>query len=67
MELTSDNLKLEDELERIVNSDIDIDIKIYKAKDLLARMVTIDGSIAKFTSMMTNNNNNLNPQNNGTD
>ena len=68
MELTTDNLKLEDELEKTINSDLEINTKTQTIKQILSQMVTVDASIAKFTSMMTNNNNNeLTPQNNGND
>ena len=67
MELTIDNLKLEDELEKAINGDLEINTKTQQIKHLLSRMVTVDASIVKFTSMMTNNNNDESiPQNNGT-
>lgn len=66
MELTSDNLKLEDELERAINGDLEINVKTLTIKNILSRIVAVEASIAKFTSLMTNNNNNqLNQQNNG--
>ena len=58
MELTTDNLKLEAELEKTINSDLEINEKTDKIKFILAKMVNIDGSISKFTNMITNNNNN---------
>jgi hypothetical protein len=58
MELTSDNLKLEAELEKTINSDLEINEKTNTIKTILAKMVAIDGSIVKFTNMITNNNNN---------
>jgi len=60
MELTSDNLKLEAELEKTINSDLEINEKTNTIKTILAKMVAIDGSIVKFTNMITNNNNNNN-------
>jgi hypothetical protein len=67
MELTTDNLKLEEELEKTINGDLEINTKTQQIKHLLSRIVATEASIAKFTSMMTNNNNNnqLNPENNG--
>jgi len=68
MELTIDNLKLEDELEKTINGDTEINLKTQQIKHILSRMVTVDASIVKFTSMMTNNNNNnndLTPEENG--
>lgn len=57
VDLTNDQLKLEDELEKTINSDIEINTKIMTIKSLLARMSQNDSSIARFTSMTTNNNN----------
>jgi hypothetical protein len=71
MELTADNLKLEEELEKAINGDMEINTKTQTIKLLLSRIVATEASIAKFTSMMTNNNNNnnnnnqLNQENNG--
>ena len=58
MELSSDALKLEQELEQIINSNTDINEKTSSVKLILSKMVAIDASIAKFTSMINNNNNN---------
>lgn len=58
MDLTTDSLKLEQELERVINSDQEIQYKTESIKSLLSRMVTIEASLIKFTSMMNNNNNN---------
>ena len=58
MELASDQLKLEDELEKTINSDLEINAKVMNIKSLLGQMMAIDASISKFTSMTTNNNNN---------
>jgi hypothetical protein len=57
MELTSDSLKLEEELERTINSDIDVNIKTIKIKDLLSQIAITETSIAKFTNMVSTNNN----------
>jgi len=56
MDLTTDNLKLEQELERIINSDQDIESKTHTIKSILSKMVSIDASIIKFSGMMNNNN-----------
>lgn len=66
MELAVDNLKLEAELEKTINSDLEINQQTQKIKSLLSQMVMIESSIAKFTSMITKNNDELNLQNNGT-
>lgn len=57
MELAADQLKLEDELEKTINSDMEINTKVLTIKSLLSRMTAIDASLAKFTSMVSNNNN----------
>jgi thymidylate synthase len=58
MDLTTDNFKLEQELERVINSDKNTDLKTQTIKLILSKMVSIDASITKFTSMFNNNNNN---------
>ena len=58
MDLASDQMKLEEELEKTINSDLEINTKVMTIKSLLSRMTAIDASITKFTSMTTNNNNN---------
>ena len=59
MDLSSDGLKLEAELEKTINSDLDINLKVGKVKNLLKDIVANEASIAKFTNMITDNNNNL--------
>lgn len=58
MELTSDSLKLEEELEFTINSDMDVNSKTTKIKELLFNIATIEASISKFTSMVSTNQNN---------
>lgn len=58
MDLVSDQMKLEDELEKTINSDMEINVKVITIKSLLSLMTAIDASITKFTSMTNNNNNN---------
>ena len=65
MELTIDSLKLEGELEKTINSDVDIDSKTKTIKTLLDKLVTTEASIAKFTGMININNNKLNQNENG--
>jgi len=66
MELAVDNLKLEDQLERTINSDSEINNKTERIKTILAQIVAVEASITKFTSLITpKNNNDLTPQNNG--
>ena len=58
MDLSSDALKLEAELEKTINSDLDIHIKVKKIKKILKLIVANEASISKFTNMITDNNNN---------
>lgn len=64
MDLNSDILKLEDELESTINSNLDVNEKTKKIKKLLSKMVMVEASIVKFTSMVSINNNNNNILNN---
>jgi hypothetical protein len=67
MDLNSDVLKLEDELESTINSNLGVNEKTKKIKKLLSKMVMVEASIVKFTSMFSINNNNniLNNEQNG--
>ena len=60
MDLTSDNLKLDAELEKAINSDMDIHSKTQTIKALLAKIVATEASITKFTDILqkTNDSNN---------
>jgi hypothetical protein len=58
MDLATDQMKLEGELERIINSDIDINKKLANIKKILAELVTIEASIIKFTNLASSTNNN---------
>ncbi len=55
MDLTTDNLKLEQELERVINSNKEISTKTKKIKSILSKIVSIDASIIKFSGMINNN------------
>ena len=56
-ELSIYKLKLETELENAINSTEDVDTKIMKIKSILARISTVENSIAKFSNLINNNNN----------
>ena len=58
MDLTSDILKFEEELEKTINGDLEIKEKTKKIKIILARMVATEASLSKFTSMVPNNDEN---------
>ena len=63
-DFTSDKLKLEHELERVINSDLETEIKTKTIKNILTNLATIEISLTKFVSMIDNNTN-LNTENNG--
>ena len=48
MELTSDILKAEDALEKTINSDDMLDIKISNAKHLINNLLVAENKLAKF-------------------
>lgn len=58
--LSLDQKKLDDKLERVVNSDMPLEKKLDKVGSLLQKMVNLEGMVKKFNEMvqMTNNNNN---------
>lgn len=57
MELNLDSIKLEDELETTINSDMNINYKTIKIKELLTKIAITEASITKFSSMVSINNN----------
>lgn len=59
-DLTSEKMKNEEELERIINSDIETDAKILSIKNVLKEISLTEISIAKFSGMLTVNENNNN-------
>lgn len=60
LKLSLDQKKLEDELERTVNSDTPMDIKLVEFTRLLERMVASDASIQKFNQIVSSQNKNNN-------
>lgn len=64
MELTSDILKAEAALEKTINSDNSLDIKLINAKTQLSDLLLAENKLAKFNGMfrkeetIENNNNN---------
>ena len=59
MDLNSDLLKLEDELETTINSSIDVNEKTKKIKKLLYNIAITEASITKFSSMVSMTNNDI--------
>jgi hypothetical protein len=54
-DLTLERLKLEEDLERTVNSDLESDFKLQQIKSMVSRIAIVDASLAQFSSMMNNN------------
>ena len=59
MDLNSDLLKLEDELETTINSSMDVNEKTKKIKTLLSKIAITEASITKFSDMVSITNNNI--------
>ena len=55
-ELSIDKLKFETELETAINSTEDVDTKVMRIKSILAKISTVENSIAKFSNLINNNN-----------
>jgi len=64
-DLSSERLKLEEDLERVMNSDIESEFKVQQIKSFISRIAIVDASLAQFSSMMNNNNTNKNETENG--
>jgi hypothetical protein len=60
MELTSDILKAEDALEKTINSDDILDIKIINTKHQLNNLLVAENKLAKFNSMFSSEEKNNN-------
>jgi hypothetical protein len=59
MDLNSDLLKLEDELETTINSSMDVNEKTKKIKTLLSSIAITEASVTKFSNMVSITNNNI--------
>ena len=59
MDLNSDLLKLEDELEMTINSSMDVNEKTKKIKTLLSKIAITEASITKFSTMVSITNNDI--------
>jgi len=57
LELSVEKLKIEDDLERVIASDDNIDNKSFRIKQLVANLVAVEASIEKFNTMVSVNNN----------
>jgi hypothetical protein len=57
-DLALEKMKLEEDLERTINTDMDINIKVEKVKNFINKLSMTELSIVKFTGMLNVNNNN---------
>jgi hypothetical protein len=57
-DLALEKMKLEEDLERTINTDMEINIKIETVKNFISKLAITELSIAKFTGMLNVNNNN---------
>ena len=64
-ELSLDNLKLQESLEKTINSAEEIDKKTLRVKSLLGELALNEIMITKFQSLVSPNNNKLNTNENG--
>lgn len=56
-DMAMDKLKIEDDMERIINNkDMAIDDKILQMKTLLYRLSSTENAIATFSNLLNNNN-----------
>jgi hypothetical protein len=55
-DLTSERMKMEEELEFVINSREDIHTKVSTIKKVLERITINEASMMKFASMIPNNN-----------
>ncbi len=56
--LSLDQKKLDDKLERVVNSDLSLDDKLIKFGIVLQEMVDLEGVVKKFNEVIQETNNN---------
>lgn len=56
-DLSLENLKLQEHLEKAINSSDGIDTKVYKVKDALKSLAINELMISKFQTLMSKSNN----------
>lgn len=57
MSLSSDQLIVEDDIERVLNEKTKtLEIRVLEVKELLSKLITIEQSIVKIQTMLQNNN-----------
>jgi hypothetical protein len=57
LDWSTEKLKIEDDLERVIASDDDIYSKSYRIRQLVANLTAVEANIEKFNSMVSVNNN----------
>lgn len=57
MDFSLEKLKIEEELQNVINSDTVVGEKLSTIKSLVNRLVSIDASIVKFTELTNTNKN----------
>jgi capsule polysaccharide export protein KpsE/RkpR len=57
LEWSTEKLKIEDDLERVIASDDNIESKSSKIRGLVARLAAVETNIEKFNTMVSANNN----------
>ena len=57
MDFSLEKLKIEEELQNVINSDTVVGEKLSTIKSLVNRLVSIDASIVKFTQLTNTNKN----------
>ena len=63
MSYSTDQLMVEDDLERVINDkNIPLNERIFKVKKLLSKLTTIEQSVTKLQVMLQNNNKDLNKE-----
>lgn len=56
-DMAMDKLKIEDDMERIINNkDMTIEDKMFQMKSLLYRLSSTENTIATFSNLLNNNN-----------
>ena len=62
LELTTDKMQIEDNLEQALASTDNIQVKSMRIKDLVARLAAVESTINKFNAMVSINNNENNKE-----
>lgn len=60
LKVSLDQKRLDDELERVVNSDTPLNNKLFDMESVLQKMVNLDGIVRKLNEVIQITNNNIN-------